>query len=113
MSDTRGEDEKEDEAEEEEDEDTPGVPLVIGSQGSSLDKVCLEIGSNRTSLIITHDDGTVEENEGEVTCLGLTPDVDRRSRIIIEEISQENKTSPGLEEAAAAPPDPQVRFNNY
>ena len=51
----------------------------------------------------------MEENDGEVTCLGLTPDVDRRSKIIIEEISQENQISPGLEEASTAQPDPQVR----
>ena len=51
----------------------------------------------------------MEENEGEVTCLGLTPDIDRKSKIIIEEVSQENQTSPELEEAAAEHPDPQVR----
>ena len=51
----------------------------------------------------------MEENEGEVTCLGLTPDVDRKSKIIIEEVSQENQTSPGLEEEAAAHPEPEVR----
>ena len=51
----------------------------------------------------------MEDCEGEVTCLGLTPDVDRKSRIIIEEVSQENQTSPELEEAAATRSDPQVR----
>ena len=65
--------------------------------------------SNRTSLIITYEDGTVEENDGEVTCLGLTPDIERKSKIIIEEVSQENQTSPTLEEAPAARFDPQVR----
>ena len=67
------------------------------------------VQSNRTSLIITHEDGTTEENECEVTCLGLTPDLDRKSKIIIEEVSQENQTLPRLEEAAAARTDPQVR----
>ena len=95
-------------APEEEEEDKPGSdPLDISSQGISLDNV--EAGSARTSLIITYEDGTVEENEGEVTCLGLTPDIDRKSKIIIEEVSQENQTSPELEEAAAEHPDPQVR----
>ena len=65
--------------------------------------------SNRTSLIITYEDGTVEENDGEVTCLGLTPDIERKSKIFIEEVSQENQTSPTLEEAPAARPDTQVR----
>ena len=60
------------EEEEEEENATAGVPL--------------DVPSNRTSLIITHEDGTVEENEGEVTCLGLTPDLERRSKISIEEV---------------------------
>ena len=50
----------------------------------------LEIKSNRTSLIITHDDGTTEENECEVTCLGVTPDFGCKKDLHIEEIIQEN-----------------------
>ena len=50
----------------------------------------LEIKSNRTSLIITHDDGTTEENECEVTCLGVTPDFGCKNDLHIEEIILEN-----------------------
>ena len=78
------------EEEEEEENATAGVPL--------------DVPSNRTSLIITHEDGTVEENEGEVTCLGLTPDLERKSKISIEEVSPpEDQTSP------AARPGTEVR----
>ena len=31
-------------------------------------------GSNRTSLVVTHEDGSVEDLETEVTCLGLSMD---------------------------------------
>ena len=99
------------EEEGEEVEDTQAtIPLDIRSNRTSLDNVPPEITSNRTSLIITHEDGTVEENEGEVTCLGLTPDVERKSKIFIEEVSQENQASPALEEASATRPDSEVRF---
>ena len=101
MPGTREEDEKK-----EKEEDNYGVPLDLDIQSH---RASLEIVSNRTSLLITHEDGTMEDCEGEVTCLGLTPDVDRKSKIIIEEVSQENQTSPQLEEVAAALFDPQVR----
>ena len=57
----------------------------------------VDIPSKRTSLIITHEDGTVEENEGQVTCLGLTPDFDIRSKVSIEEFPQGQQTSTLLE----------------
>ena len=46
------------------------------------------VQSNRTSLIITHEDGTTEENECEVTCLGLTPDTGHRRSVEIQELFQ-------------------------
>ena len=107
---TREEGEEEETEEEEEEEDRAGDPLEICSHRARLDAAPGEIPSNRTSLIITHEDGTVEENEGEVTCLGLTPDLDRKSKIIIEEFYQETQTSPPLVETAANPPDPEVRY---
>ena len=30
--------------------------------------------SNRASLVVTHEDGSTEDVEGEVTCLGLSMD---------------------------------------
>ena len=30
--------------------------------------------SNRTSLVVTHEDGSTEDVEGQVTCLGLSID---------------------------------------
>ena len=57
----------------------------------------VDIPSKRTSLIITHEDGTVEENEGQVTCLGLTPDCDIRSKVSIEEFPPGQQTSTLLE----------------
>ena len=35
---------------------------------------CSGSGSNRTSLLVTHEDGSVEDLETEVTCLGLSMD---------------------------------------
>ena len=67
----------------------------------------LEIKSNRTSLIITHDDGTTEENECEVTCLGVTPDFGCKSDLQIEEIILESMMS--LEKVTD---NDQVKFNN-
>ena len=103
------EQETEDQEEQEQEEERTGVPLDICSHGVSLDNVPLETSSKRTSLIVTHEDGTVEENEGEVTCLGLTPDLDRKSKIIIEEFYQETQTSPPLVETVTARLDPEVR----
>ena len=65
----------------------------------------VDIPSNRTSLIITHEDGSVEEEEGEVTCLGLTPDHDRRSKVLIEEVLQEN--------VHCTDPEPEVRYHYF
>ena len=45
-----------------------------------------ELQSNRTSLIITHEDGSTEETETEVTCLGVTPEADHRNSLHIQEI---------------------------
>ena len=45
--------------------------------------------SNRTSLIITHEDGTTEENIGLVTNLGVSGSSDDRGSVSIEEIGQE------------------------
>ena len=45
-----------------------------------------ELQGNRTSLIITHEDGSTEETETEVTCLGVTPDEGHRNSLHIQEI---------------------------
>ena len=45
--------------------------------------------SNRGSLIITHEDGSTEENECTVTCLGISSDLGRNQGLQIEEISQD------------------------
>ena len=45
-----------------------------------------ELKSNRTSLIITHEDGSTEETETEVTCLGVTPEGGQRNSLFIQEI---------------------------
>ena len=45
--------------------------------------------SNRASLIITHEDGTTEENECVVTCLGVSSDSSGSQGLTIEEISQD------------------------
>ena len=45
-----------------------------------------ELQSNRTSLIITHEDGSTEETETEVTCLGVTPEAGHRNSLHIQEI---------------------------
>ena len=42
--------------------------------------------SNRTSLIITHEDGTTEETETQVTCLGVAPEANPRNSLHIQEI---------------------------
>ena len=73
----------------------------MGSRSSCLP---IDIPSNRTSLIITHEDGSVEEHEGEVTCLGVTPDVDRRSKVLIEEVPEENSS------LLCTYPEPEVGF---
>ena len=59
-------------------EEDPNVQMLV-SEG---------VQSNRTSLIITHEDGTTEENECEVTCLGLTPDTGHRRSVEIQELFQ-------------------------
>jgi len=45
--------------------------------------------SNRASLIITHEDGSTEENECTVTCLGISSDSAGDHGLQIEEISQD------------------------
>ena len=45
-----------------------------------------ELQSNRTSLIITHEDGSTEETETEVTCLGVIPEAGHRNSLHIQEI---------------------------
>ena len=45
-----------------------------------------ELQGNRTSLIITHEDGSTEETETEVTCLGVTPEEGHRNSLHIQEI---------------------------
>ena len=45
-----------------------------------------ELQGNRTSLIITHEDGSTEETETEVTCLGVTPEGGHRNSLHIQEI---------------------------
>eukprot|EP00092_Neocalanus_flemingeri_P033900 GFUD01036864.1.p1 GENE.GFUD01036864.1~~GFUD01036864.1.p1 ORF type:complete len:1534 (+),score=418.92 GFUD01036864.1:96-4697(+) len=45
--------------------------------------------SNRSSLIITHEDGTTEENDCVVTCLGVSSESIGSQGLTIEEISQD------------------------
>ena len=70
------------------------VESEVESMGSFLDldessiQQLLTVGlkSNRTSLIITHEDGTTEETETHVTCLGVTPEANPRNSLHIQEI---------------------------
>jgi len=45
--------------------------------------------SNRASLIITHEDGSTEENECTVTCLGVSSDSQNTTGLQIEELGQD------------------------
>ena len=73
---------------------TCDVESEVESMGSFLDldessiQQLLTVGlkSNRTSLIITHEDGTTEETETQVTCLGVTPEANPRNSLHIQEI---------------------------
>ena len=56
------------------------LPPKSDSQNSS---------SNRASLIITHEDGSTEENECTVTCLGVSLESGVGQGLHIEEISQD------------------------
>ena len=74
--------------------ETCDVESEVESMGSFLDldessiQQLLTVGlkSNRTSLIITHEDGTTEETETQVTCLGVTPEANPRNSLHIQEI---------------------------
>ena len=64
-------------------------PIEAIDEDNNVQMIVSEgVQSNRTSLIITHEDGTTEENECEVTCLGLTPDTGHRRSVEIQELFQ-------------------------
>ena len=70
------------------DSDSEIIGTILDLDESEVQQLLLdeELKSARTSLIITHEDGSTEEAETEVTCLGLTPEPDHRNSLHIQEI---------------------------
>ena len=70
------------------DSDSEIISTILDLDESEVQQLLLdeELKSARTSLIITHEDGSTEEAETEVTCLGLTPEPDHRNSLHIQEI---------------------------
>ena len=70
------------------DSDLEIIGTILDLDESDVQQLLLdeELKSNRISLIITHEDGSTEEAETEVTCLGLTPEPDHRNSLHIQEI---------------------------
>ena len=70
------------------DSDLEIIGTILDLDESDVQQLLLDekLKSARTSLIITHEDGSTEEAETEVTCLGLTPEPDHRNSLHIQEI---------------------------
>ena len=54
------------------------LPPRRSRSGSARRSLGSNTSSNRASLVVTHEDGSTEDLEGEVTCLGLS--IDRWSK---------------------------------